>query len=134
LKYQVAGGIVQVLNNNKGYTLVEVIVTLTLLVVFLACTVAIVGPVLRVFNRTVALSEDQSIAMNIANYLAHKVNLSKEIEVANDGRTLFVDGVDYEIQDGYLVSSGMMILMQLIMEMQRLVFYLNKMMRNPLFS
>jgi prepilin-type N-terminal cleavage/methylation domain-containing protein len=123
-----------VLNNNKGYTLVEVIVTLTLLVVFLACTVAIVGPVLRVFNRTVALSEDQSIAMNIANYLAHKVNLSKEIEVANDGRTLFVDGVDYEIQDGYLVSSGMMILMQLIMEMQRLVFYLNKMMRNPLFS
>lgn len=122
------------LNNNKGYTLVEVIVTLTLLVVFLACTVAIVGPVLRVFNRTVALSEDQSIAMNIANYLAHKVNLSKEIEVANDGRTLFVDGVDYEIQDGYLVSSGMMILMQLIMEMQRLVFYLNKMMRNPLFS
>jgi prepilin-type N-terminal cleavage/methylation domain-containing protein len=94
------------LRNNRGYTLVEVMVTLTLLTIFIACVVAIVSPVLRIYNRTVSVAEDQSIAVNIADYLAGRVRLSNHFEVTDEGRSIVLDGVKYTMQDGYLVTSN----------------------------
>ena len=94
------------LRNNRGYTLVEVMVTLTLLTIFIACVVAIVSPVLRIYNRTVSVAEDQSIAVNIADYLAGRVRLSTHFEVTDEGRSIVLDGVKYTMQDGYLVTSN----------------------------
>ncbi len=67
---------------------------------------AIVSPVLRIYNRTVSVAEDQSIAVNIADYLAGRVRLSTHFEVTDEGRSIVLDGVKYTMQDGYLVTSN----------------------------
>jgi prepilin-type N-terminal cleavage/methylation domain-containing protein len=94
------------LRNNRGYTLVEVMVTLTLLTIFIACVVAIVSPILRIYNRTVAIAEEQSIAINIAGLIAHEIQHATNVEITNEGKTLVLDGIEYTTQDGQLVSSN----------------------------
>ena len=94
------------LQNDKGYTLVEVIVALTIMVILIGSIIALVNPVLSIFNKTIDLADDQSVALNVADILAHKVQYARSIEVGEDGKSLIVDGVEYKTENGYLVEKN----------------------------
>lgn len=96
-------------HDKRGMTLVEVIVALALMVLFMGCSIAIIMPVIRVYNKTIAMADDQSIAVNLAETISNKVYYGREIRVSEDKKTLTIDGLSYTVQDGYLMEGDFLL-------------------------
>ncbi len=94
------------LYNRKGFTLVESIVTLVILLIFISSLIAALVPTLNIFNRTINLADDQSVALNIADTIAHKIAYGKYTTISTDNKVLTVDGVQISAPDGYLLIGG----------------------------
>lgn len=98
------------MKNNKGFTLIELIVAMSIAAIFMVCLIALISPSTKIFNRTEDSSDARLLAESLLEEIRHEANLSTELKAGQtdadgngtilmDNRVIAIDG------DGYLIRT-----------------------------
>lgn len=101
------------INNKKGMTLIELIVSMAIFAIFAMSLLLIVGPTLSNFARSKELSDAIALSTNIESVLANEISLAKAITVDPNGTSIVVEkynGVkvrfESDVTSGILLKNG----------------------------
>ncbi|MEG1523936.1 MAG: prepilin-type N-terminal cleavage/methylation domain-containing protein [Clostridia bacterium] len=91
---------------KKGFTMVELIVSLALAAILGMCVVSIVAPIYRIYHRTVVRADAQMVAGNVLDSIRQGVMNAGKVEATKDGAGVDVGRGVYKADAGYLVFEG----------------------------
>ena len=93
---------------SKGYTLVELIVAMSVAAVLFISMVSIVAPIYRVFGRTRERADAQLVAGTVLDSVRAACANARSLTASGDGSMLYVDGsAAFSLSPaGYLLFDG----------------------------
>ena len=94
--------------HGKGYTLVELIVAMSVAAVLFVSMVSIMAPIYRVFGRTRERADAQLVAGVVLDSVRAACANAQSLTASGDGSKLYVDGgAAFSLSpDGYLLFDG----------------------------
>lgn len=98
------------MKNKKGFTLIELIVAMSVAAIFMVCIVALISPSTKIFNRTEDSSDARLLAESLLEEIRHQANLSTELKAgttdqAGNGSVLIDQQTISVDEDGYLIET-----------------------------
>ena len=106
--------LLQKLKNNRGATLIELIVGMIISVIVLAAASAVMAPMMRVFMKSNELAEMNLLLETLSGYIIADMNRATDDIVENSGVieiTTGVEVIEYAINvDGVLERNGAAVL------------------------
>lgn len=99
------------MNNKKGFTLIELIVAMSVAAIFMVCVVALISPSTKIFNRTEDSSDARLLAESLLEEIRHEANLSTSLTAgATDEKGNGHINIDEKViavdKDGFLVRTN----------------------------
>ncbi|MCQ4638013.1 type II secretion system GspH family protein [Anaerovorax odorimutans] len=99
------------MNNKKGFTLIELIVAMSVAAIFMVCVVALISPSTKIFNRTEDSSDARLLAESLLEEIRHEANLSTSLTAgATDEKGNGHINIDEKViavdKEGFLVRTN----------------------------
>lgn len=98
------------MKNKKGFTLIELIVAMSVAAIFMICVVALISPSTKIFNRTEDSSDARLLAESLLEEIRHQANLSTELKAgdidrAGNGSVLIDQNTISIDEEGYIIET-----------------------------
>lgn len=92
------------MKNQKGFTLIEIIVAMAVGAIFVTCVIALISPTTKIFNRVETSSDARMMTESILEEIRDVANYAGELKAGENG-TIIADHSIISINDeGYLVK------------------------------
>lgn len=92
--------------NNKGVTLIEIVVALAISVIILATAAGILLTSYNFFKNIAQSNEDKLIGDTIYTLVSDKITLANEVEIINEQNLILDNENTIEVNDGKLFYNG----------------------------